>query len=98
MMGYDEDPTIHQVRIKSRHQTSFWMEFLEYFSNFGSEAYKLEVLKQFETVLLTLIDQLVKLFEVNTDETFEQFNYVDSNDEMFDEFFKNKRDLGSILR
>jgi hypothetical protein len=38
------------------------------------------------------------LFEVNTDETFEQFNYVDSNDELFDDFFRNKRDLGSILR
>ena len=27
-----------------------------------------------------------------------EFNSVDTNDEMFDEYFLNKRDLGKILR
>lgn len=98
MMGYDPDPSKVQERIKARYQTSFWKDFTDYFHSFGSDAFRLEMLKKFEFVFMTLINQIVMLFEVNPDDTFEQFNYVDSNDEMFDDFFKNKRDLGSILR
>lgn len=98
MMGYSPDPTLIQERIKARYQTSFWKDFVDYFSKFGSETYKLEQLKKFEFVFITLIDQIVLLLEINPDETFEQLNYVDSADEMFDEFFKTKRDLGSVFR
>lgn len=98
MMGYDPDPSIVQERIKARHQTSFWKEFIEYFGHFGSEAYKLELLKKFEGDLLRLLDQILCMFEISPDEDFEQFNYVHSEDEMFDDFFKDKRDLGSIVR
>lgn len=98
MMGYDPDPSLVQERIKARHQTSFWKEFIEYFDKFGNEAYRLEVLKKFESDLMTLINQIICMFEISPDEDFEQFNYVHSEDEMFDDFFRNKRDLGSILR
>jgi len=37
-------------------------------------------------------------FEVNPDDTFEQFNFLDTNDEIFDNYFNNKRELGKILR
>ena len=97
-MGYKEDATIIQERIKARYQTSFWKEFIHYFNSFGSAEYKLEALKKFEEVFITLIDQIVKTLEVNPDDVFEQFNTVDSNDEIFDAYFNNKKNLGKIIR
>ena len=55
-MGYHPDASVMQDRIRARYQTTFWKEFLRYFDNFGSEAHKLEVLKDFETVFVRLID------------------------------------------
>ena len=55
-MGYHPDASVMQDRIRARYQTTFWKEFLRYFNGFGSEAHKLEVLKDFETVFVRLID------------------------------------------
>lgn len=70
-MGYNSDPSRVQERIKSRYQTTFWNDFINYFHQFGSETYKLEMLKKFELIFITLINQIVMLFEINPDEDFE---------------------------
>ena len=97
-MGYEQDVTVIQERIKARYQTSFWKEFIQYFNKFGSATYKLECLKKFENVFIKLIDQIINNFEVNPDDTFEQFNTLETDDEIFDLYFNNKRDLGKIMR
>lgn len=58
----------------------------------------MQKLKQFESIFTKLITRLVQTFEINPDDTFEQFNYVDSQDELFDDFFDDKKDLGKVLR
>lgn len=98
LMGYHEDATRIQERIKARWQTTFWRDFVGYFSNFGSPVYRLEMIKKFQGVFLRLVSNILMLFEINPDETFEQFNHLDTNEEDFDQFFANKQDLGKILR
>tara|TARA_B110000285_G_C15115029_1_gene613543 strand:+ start:473 stop:823 length:351 start_codon:yes stop_codon:yes gene_type:complete len=43
------------LRIAGRHQTSFWRELIKQVSQFGSEAYKLEVITKFQSVFSRLI-------------------------------------------
>lgn len=69
-----------------------------YFNNFGSPTYRLEMIKKFIGVFMKLVSNILMLFEVNPDDTFEQFNHLDTNEEDFDQFFANKQDLGKVLR
>jgi ABC-type hemin transport system substrate-binding protein len=52
----------------------------------------------FEGVLTKLTQQIISHFEVRPEDVFLSFNYQDSNNEEFDDFFLNKRDLGKVLR
>ena len=51
----DGDETM-VISDKTRYQTTFWKEFIKYFSKFGSEAHKLEMCKKFEGIFVRLID------------------------------------------
>lgn len=42
-VGYRKDN--QGDKIKSRYQTTFWKNFLQYFDSFGSQAYKLQKMK-----------------------------------------------------
>jgi hypothetical protein len=98
MMGYNQDVTLHQERIRARYQTSFWVDFINRFNDYGSEGYKLELLKKFEGIFVELVDNITHLLEINPDDTFEALNVTDPEDELFDDFFSNKRDLGKIIK
>ena len=58
----------------------------------------MEKISQFENVFVRLIDISIKHFEVANEDIFLDFNKEDTNDEQFDEFYKNKRDLGKIVK
>lgn len=88
----------YQERIRSRYQTSFWKNFIKYFESFGSQAYKYEKLKVFENVFLKLIDQIIKNLTVSNEDTFQEFNYQNMQEDIFDEYFNNKRDLGKLIK
>lgn len=47
---------------------------------------------------MRLIDVIIKHFEIANEDIFLDFNKEDTNDEQFDEFYKNKRDLGKIIK
>ena len=53
------------------------MDFLQGISKYGSETYKLEILKKFEFVFLNIIENVIMLFEINPEENFDQFSCVD---------------------
>ena len=97
-IGYKQDASIVQERIRARYQTTFWKEFIAHFASFGSEAHKFEMIKKFESVFVKLIEQIIKNFEINPDDSFMQFNYLESIDDAFTEHFNNQRDLGKVLR
>jgi len=42
------------------------------------------MIKKFESIFVRLIEQILLNFEVNPEETFQQFNFIDSDDEVFD--------------
>ena len=48
-------------------------------------------------MFVQLIDKILIHLEVSED-TFLSFNSLDLNDEIFDEFYYNQRDLGKIIR
>ena len=48
-------------------------------------------------MITKLVNQILNHLEVNPDELFEQLNYINTNDDQFDDFFNNKRDLGKVL-
>lgn len=56
----DDLQEVEHSKIRARYQASFWNDLLKHFSSLGSEAYKLEKLKQFEPVFTRLVDLLVK--------------------------------------
>ena len=85
-------------RIRARYQTSFWKTFIQYFDKFCSEAYRFEKIRHFEKVFLRLIDIVLMNLTVNSEDTFMEFNFQDTGEENFDEYFKNKRDLGKLIR
>jgi hypothetical protein len=85
-------------RIKGRYQTSFWRDFIKHISQLGSEGYKFDVIQKFQGAFEKLINQIVKQLEVTPEDIFMEFNFTDSNDEQFDEYFKSRRDLGKVLK
>lgn len=54
-MKEDQITDSDSLRIAGRHQTSFWREFIKQISQFGSEAYKLEVITKFKSIFSRLI-------------------------------------------
>ena len=84
--------------IKARYQTAFWKDFIKHISSLGSEAYKFEKLQTFQDIFVRLTSQIILHFEVRPSDVFLEFNFQDSNDDQFDDYFRNKRDLGKIIR
>lgn len=35
---------------------------------------------------------------VDSEETFNEFNFQDTNEDIFDDYFLNKRDLGKLIK
>jgi len=44
------------------------------------------------------LDVVIKHFEIGQGDVFMDFNEQDTNDEQFDEYYSNKRDLGKIVK
>lgn len=49
-------------------------------------------------MFLELIDRIVQHLSVRTSEIFLEFNNTDWKDEIFNEYFYTKTDLGEVLR
>ena len=55
-------------------------------------------IQAFKDVFLELIERIVQHMSVRTSEIFLEFNKTDWKDEIFDEYFYTKSDMGQALR
>lgn len=55
-------------------------------------------MKQFEAIILKLIDKVIVCLAVDCEDTFLEFNFQNSNEDIFDDYFYNKRDLGKLIK
>lgn len=66
--------------MRVRFQSTFWIDFIRHFDQYGEDSYRIERIKLFEKVFMRLIDQVLLNLTVSED-LFVEFDFFNEDDE-----------------
>lgn len=89
---------VTEEKIRARRQTSLWLEFCDKINAYGSPTTRITKLQAYEVVVSRLLEQILRHLTLSSSELFLDWNSVSAEDDQFNEYFDNKRDLGKVLR